>query len=79
VWEGITIAHRIFVDGLRGTDDLDGIDNVETEDPLDVGQEFVKLAEAVPSLTSGGRLGAIAEFGGHRPVQEIGAGFARLV
>jgi hypothetical protein len=79
VWEGITIAHRIFVDDLRSTDDLDGIDRVEAEDPPDVGQEFVKPAEAIPILTAGGRLGAIAEFGGHRPVQEIGAGFVRLV
>jgi hypothetical protein len=78
VRQGITIAHGVFVDGLCDTDDFDRIDGGEVEYPLDVGQEIVKPAEAVPILTSGRRR-AIAELGGHRPVQEIGTRRARLV
>ena len=43
-----------------------------------MGQEFIKPTEAVPILTPGWR-GAIAELGGHSPVQESGSGSARLV
>ena len=69
--EGITIAHGVFVEFRRGTDDLDWIDGGKLEYPLDMRQEFIKPTEAAPILTPGWRRGAIAELGGHCPVQEV--------
>ena len=54
VREGITIAHGVFVEFRRGTDDLDWIDGGKLEYPLDVRQDFIKPTEAVQSSRRGG-------------------------
>src|SRR5262245_49715953 len=79
VREGLTIAHGVFVEFRRGTDDLDWIDGGKLEYSLDVRQEFIKPTKAVPILAPGWWRVAIAELGGHSPVQERGSGSARLV